>query len=270
MLGLVSFLARAGSAQTIQASGPLDSLLMDLRSGNEDREERALSEIAKLGPSAKDAAPAILDYMCAWEGWVDTRPYEGGVSTLTSIGPGAIPVLIDALGDEDDPVADATATVLGNLGRSSVEALKAVLRKDDPSGLRHGMAAWAGGRMEPTIAESATDALIAALRESRQRNKPGDRAAFVEALGHLSAPRVVPEVVACLGDADEYVRRTAIQALGGLDASSPAMNEALDKSGALQRLTEISEKDADQVPRRLARAASASLRQKMPRSGPSH
>jgi len=87
----------------------------------------AIRALGALGPTARDAAPALIDYVKNG----DTRSRPDAATALAKVGgPGlteVVPTLTQALNDRDADVRHAAVRALGALGpaaRSALPALK--------------------------------------------------------------------------------------------------------------------------------------------------
>jgi HEAT repeat protein len=220
-------------------------LIRDLATSDRELQEAALGHLGTLGPAAKDAIPGIFQYLqrVTDDSWAASwREFDRAVHVLTQIGPSGIPVLVEALDDPDDAVANAAQQVLGSFGSEAVPALTAVLREDVPNGQRHrpAMAAGALTRMEPRDARPAFEALLSAFCEARLKVARGERAdlnggvrvVLLQAIAHSGSKEaaVVQILVDSLEDPDWTVRVQAIRSLRETGAHGEAVALGLARS----------------------------------------
>lgn len=128
----------------------------------------------------------------------------------------AIPELMEALQDEDEPVRLNAAYALGAIGESAVPALIGAMREDSEDLRRH------AGYALSAMGEPAVPALIEATRDADGRV----RAAAVDALGDIGMPLpgVVSALTRVLSDEYDWARRHAADALGTI---GPGAREAV-------------------------------------------
>jgi HEAT repeat protein len=180
-------LARIGPGATA-AVGPLIS---SLESGPREVAEKAAYALVAIAPDDEEALRALVAAL----GTGARRPAE---LALASAGPGAVPLLIEALGEEDPTFQAAAARSLGTFGKDATAAVPALLR--------------AAGTVKD------------------QKGHPA-RQDFILALAGIGPP-VVPQLVKGLSDKDPAIRATAAGALrdigsGAIDAV-PALVRSLD------------------------------------------
>ena len=237
-------------AQT-QASQVVD-FVRQLQSQNVDVRLSAVKALARIGPEAKEAVPALIAALKDKDDGVRSFAAEAlgrigkeavpalivalkdqnagvrnsAVYTLGRIGPEAkevVPALIAALKDKDDGVRSFAAEALGRIGKEAVPALIAALK--DQNAVVRPLATYALGR----IGKEAVHALIAALKDQ----DAGRRSSAAEALGEMrpEAKEAAPALIATLKDQDAGVRRYAAEALGrigpGAKEAAPALIAAL-------------------------------------------
>src|SRR5512147_1587440 len=137
---------------------------------------------------------------------VDPEERREAAVDLSRAGRGAVPLLLRALGDTDWRVR-----------KTAVEGLVAFGGADVTAGLVHRLSAEdnAGAR------NSAIEALVLLGSASVEPllpllavHDPDVRKFAVDVLGDIRDSRVVPDLVARLGDPDENVRVAAAEALG--------------------------------------------------------
>lgn len=200
---------KAAAALLTRRTEATPALVKLVERGNDKERGRALALLARMGPDAAAAVPAVSK-------------------------------LID-----DDPEAKQRATLLavqalGRIGpraKESVPTLRKALQSEQP---RHPLrieATMALGRIGPD-AKDATPALIAALKEPTEKSGPL-RFHAATALGQIgpSAKAAVPALIELLNDRKVGpARLVAAQALGGIGAEAkdaiPALKQAADSKEA--------------------------------------
>ncbi len=218
---------------------------------------------AALGQfKAANAVVALLEGLRFWR----PGPFGGGnnqpmVDAIRAIGPASVPVLIDALSDEDprirlhaidllcemdepevwpglvealrDPewrIRLQAADGLGRLGRTeAVSHLVALLR--DPAGEVRIAAATALGRIG---SEAAVSGLARLLRDREWRAR-WTAAEALRQIGEAAIPELINLLV---GEETELTRRAAMQTLAAIGAAAiPALMEVLRQTDWDRRLT---------------------------------
>jgi hypothetical protein len=98
----------------------------------------AAAGLGKMGPSAKDAVPALAAVLSLDRGGRDYGPRVEAMAALSSIGgeaSAAVPALVGALGDRDPTLRRDAARLLGRIGKPAALPAEAALRKaarEDP------------------------------------------------------------------------------------------------------------------------------------------
>jgi HEAT repeat protein len=173
---------------------------------------KAIDALGRIGPDAKQAAPALLPFL----GDPSAEMRGRAVVALGEIGPDAkesIPGLIKALGDTDASVRKCAVLALYGIGPESKDAVAALVKSLEDTDLTVRMnAALALGRMGP----GAKDAVPALVKTLGQK-EAGLRAVAADALGGIG-----PEAKGAVGelerlaekDPQEFVRQYAHDALG--------------------------------------------------------
>ena len=185
---------------------------------NKDLRLYAVRVLAKIGPDAKEAAPALAMALADAEG--DFRRESQFV--LGMFGPAAapaVPELIKSLASDDDKVRNSAVYALGKIGPAA-KAASATLRKllDSDDDFARFAATWALVRIDPKDAKlvaAAVPALIKGLADER----PLVRAESAATLGELgpAAKSAMPELKKAAEDADANVSAAAKQALAEID-----------------------------------------------------
>jgi HEAT repeat protein len=149
----------------------------------------APSLLAKLGPDAKAAVPALMDALSSKQSALRLS----AVYALGEIGPDAkmVPALTDLLNDDEAHVRAAAATVLGKIGPEAKAAVPALVTtlKDLDAEVREA-AAGALGLIGPE-AKSAVTGLVELLKDKEGKV----RFAAADALLRLGERRAEAEVV---------------------------------------------------------------------------
>lgn len=240
-------------------AGAAPALLETFQAGDEEVRAAAARALWHLGPKARQVMPALLSLA---QGPIDkTTPAR---VLLASFGPRVVPVLVDALHDEDAARRETAAEVLGRIGppaRPAVSELIAALKdKSSAVALTAAMALAEidSTRARPAVplladsigtpgaaqalanigsdARSAVPALLAALKP-RKKNSEEDliRTGARLALARIGTPAVQP-LIDALKDKREGVAPLAGEALGWIlpppRAAVPALREALTNDRA--------------------------------------
>ncbi len=175
---------------------------------------RAAAIIARIGPPAKDAVPALIEAL-------DDANSETRIEVLLAlgaIGSGAevaVPEVTRALDDPDMNVRYAACCALGKIGGPACSAADELL--ENLSGVDRVLAvssAWALARLDPRcpkIAAKAVPVLIKALEESNPLVRL-QAAETLKLFGPL-AKDAVPALKGALHDTDPQVREAAAEAL---------------------------------------------------------
>ncbi|MFC1783765.1 HEAT repeat domain-containing protein [Planctomycetota bacterium] len=157
-------------------------------------------------------------------GWGRKRLLQDIFNDLIDLGPGAVPVLIQTLQDEDATLRSQAAIYLMFIrppARQAVPALKNALQ--DPDITVRINAAYALGKISPAQqGKLAVDVLARALDSDDHTVKLW--AVFTLAALGPTIDEVVPALVKAVKDEDILVRHSAIDALG---AMGPAAQQAL-------------------------------------------
>jgi HEAT repeat protein len=282
---------RASRSRRNEWSGGLDKdtendvskLIEALEDKERDKRSQAAARLGELG--AKEAIPALIarlrddDYrvredaaralgklkatgavLGLLEAIRQSRPgpFGGGgqsffIDALNQIGVMAVPVLVDALSDEDPRMRLTIVDLLGEIGETdAVTALASALRDpewrvrwraadalgklgdpaavpdllamlaDDSKDVRVS-AAWALGRIGH---DSAIEGLAKLLHDREWRVRWG----AAEALWEIGAA-AIPALIELLREQDDYVRRAAMRALAQIGSPAiPALIAALEDS----------------------------------------
>ena len=184
-------LLRGEAARTLGKIGPgtgvkevVPGLVEALRDKNEFVRKEVATALGNMGPSAKEAIPALIDLLGEGRPTGYTRADVGGAASeaLGKIGKDAVPLLVKALKSRDTDVRTGAAYAL-----AGIEAQ----------------------------AKDATGDSTAALGD----RDAGVRAAAACALGRIGpdAKSATPAVRGLLNDKDESVRKAATEALKRLD-----------------------------------------------------
>lgn len=175
---------------------------------------RAAAIIARIGPEAKAAVPALIDALDD----PDAATRSEVLLALAAMGPDARPaasVVIKCLNDPDLKVRYAACYCLGRLG-TEAEVAKEMLQRHlkSPDRFLALASAWALACIDPQCAETAARS-VAVLINGLKEREASTRVHAAEALGALGAlaKDAVPALRQALKDPSPEVRRAAGQAL---------------------------------------------------------
>jgi HEAT repeat protein len=181
--------------------------------------KEAMAALGLVGPPAAGAAPAIIRLA----GDPDIKTFQIG-DTLEKLGPGAVPALVEALGDGSPDEKNLVLDTLGNLEPAPEGALPALASLLDE----------AREKKDAKLAENIVGALgnFGAAGSSLLLPLLDDenillRIAAIEALASAGpkAAEALPALIKALDDADGEVRLTAAGAIGKI---GPGSKEAID------------------------------------------
>jgi HEAT repeat protein len=194
-----------------------------LEAGDVPARRRATDGLGMLGPAAREALPALVRALRD----ADEPVRLNAAYALGALGEPAVPAAADALRQGPEEARRAGGYALSAVGAPGVEALVAIARDaDEPARI---VALSALGDMGRDAA-AAVPALTALLRDAAgtvRRNA-------ADALGILGAAAspAVPALAAALGDEQPYVRINAATALARI---GPAASQATEVVPALAR-----------------------------------
>ena len=181
---------------------------------NKDLQLHAVRCLAKIGPAAKEAAPALAEALKDAEGEY-RREVQFVLGMFGADSAPAVPELIKSLASEDDQVRNSAIYALGKIGPAAKDAqpeLRKKLTGDDD--FARFAATWALVRIDPKdtkLAAAAVPALIKGLSDER----PLVRAEAAATLGELgsTAKSALAELKKVAEDADPNVSAAAKQAI---------------------------------------------------------
>jgi HEAT repeat protein len=184
-----------------------------------DLRKEAVAALGLIGPPAAGAAPAVIRLA----GDPDIKPFLIR-NTLEKLGPGAVPSLVEALGDGGPDERDLALETLMDLEQSPGGALPAIAalldeaRKEKDSKL--------AGKVAGALGAFGADGTSLLLPLLDDENVPL-RIAAIEALAAAGprASEALPALIKALDDADGGIRLAAAGALGKIGQGS---KEALD------------------------------------------
>ncbi|WP_313707634.1 HEAT repeat domain-containing protein, partial [Planktothrix agardhii] len=153
------------------------------------------------------------------------------IKTLKTLGSPAIPILVEALTDDQESIRRGAAFALGAMAQDAVDAVPALLAtlKDPVSAVR-----MDGAVALKQITTASPEALQQAVQELTPRlNHPDTAVRQGAALGlgviGSESPNTIPPLIGALKDTDEEVRLAAAIALKRMGAVAvPALKEALN------------------------------------------
>jgi HEAT repeat protein len=181
---------------------------------NKDLRLHAARVLGRIGPEAKEAAPALAAALDDAEG-----EYRREVQfALGAIGPAAapaVPSLIESLDSDDDQIRNSAVYALGRIGpaaKTSASALTKLLSSEDD--FVRFSALWALVRIEPNdkqLAAAAVPAMVVLLADSRELV----RAEAATTLGELgpAAKAALPDLKKASADANPTVSAAAKQSI---------------------------------------------------------
>jgi HEAT repeat protein len=203
-----------------------------LKNRHEDKSVRLklARTLGKLRPHAPEAVPVLIDALKDDDEEVRAAATEA-IGRMGAVAKDAVPTLVDLLQDDSRNVRWAAVIALGGIGPSAEEAVPALILivqdEDDPN---RGNAALAIGKVGPA-AKDAVPSLIHLLHNGPSSS----RGAAALGLGGIgpSAEEVVPALIQALGDSDGYVRKRAAEALTriGTPEALEALNQRRGRGG---------------------------------------
>jgi HEAT repeat protein len=209
---------------------PLDTLLVQIRSGPPELRRRAAGQLSTPGPRIEERLRALRGAL----GDPDRQVSTAAGWSLGEIGAPAIPVLSDALRDPDPAVRRRAAAAMGKVGLAARDAVKEAMT--DPDKSVRSMAALAIAGMGPRASRGAGAADLGSDRDLAQGLKSPDPAIRLSVLLRYQpyvgdTDRSLPLLIYALGDADPLVRRAAANTLVTLGPSArDALSAALSDS----------------------------------------
>ncbi|WP_315855558.1 HEAT repeat domain-containing protein [Synechococcus sp. RedBA-s] len=192
-----------------------------------------------LGAIGTAAVPALCHALRTHENVTVRR---AAAKTLTLIAdPGALPVLVEALLNDGDPVVQGSAVgAMAATGECAVEALIAVLSSSESSSMHLGLASWGLA----FVGAQAPAALRRAARSSHTEVRIAAIAALGEQIQSLDDQEARELVIEALGDSAELVRAEAVILLGKLHEptwATPLLTPLLgDNSAQVRKNTALS------------------------------
>ncbi|NQU21814.1 MAG: HEAT repeat domain-containing protein [Candidatus Nealsonbacteria bacterium] len=183
-----------------------------------DARARAAAIIARIGPAAKEAVPALIEALKDEN--AQTRCEV--LFAIAAIGPDAkeaVAAAIDSLGDPEEDVCYAACLALGKIGPDAIEAKSALKKnlaaKDEFLPMT---SAWALVQIDPKCEECCKET-VPILIKALQQPKAITRMHAAEALGALGplAKDAVDALKKAAKDDDEYVSAAATEALKAVE-----------------------------------------------------
>jgi HEAT repeat protein len=194
--------------------------------------DKALELLAREGPDAADAAPALVNALH----WYPPRDLT---AALLKIGEPALPALISAIDDpEQQDIHTAAMVVLQQFGPKAKPALPSLLRMlTTPDETIAAQAAASVG----AVGSAATDAVAPLLKIAASPNHDGRRHA-IDALGLIGSPAkaALPALIAFFSNNAQQTRAVAIRAVYriGQDAVEP-LTKALGDADPNVRISSV-------------------------------
>lgn len=203
----------SGRRRRPRVNGKDAALLTTLRT---EHESAGLQAAYALGTGA---VPALVEML----GDESEAARRNAGYALTAIGAPAVPALVEAAADARATMRASAADVLGDLGRDARSAVPVLIRAlEDHSELVRRNAAQALGLVD-TAAHSAAPALTGVLHDADEWVRRNAALALAR-LGPAAAA-AVPDLVRSLEDDNRYVRAKAAHALRRVN--TPQAQEAL-------------------------------------------
>jgi HEAT repeat protein len=181
---------------------------------NKELQLYAVRVLAKIGPDAKEAAPALAEALKDAEGEF-RREVQFVLGLFGADAAPAVPELIESLSSNDDHVRNSAIYALGKIGPGAKAASRDLhkLLASDEEFVRFA-ATWALVRIDPKdtkLAAAAVPALVKGLSDER----PLVRSESAATLGELgsAAKSALPELKKAADDTDASVSAAAKQAI---------------------------------------------------------
>lgn len=174
----------------------------------------AVRVLAKIGPDAKEAAPALAEALDDAEGEF-RREVQFVLGLFGEDSAPAVPELIKSLSSDDEQIRNSAVYALGKIGPAAKAAssdLRKLLASDDE--FVRFAATWALVRIDPTDAKLAA-AAVPALTKGLSDERPLVRAESAATLGELgaAAKAALPQLKKAADDSDPNVSAAAKQAI---------------------------------------------------------
>lgn len=174
----------------------------------------AVRILAKVGPDAKEAAPALAETLKDADGEY-RREAQFVLGMFGADAAPAVPELIKSLGSDDEQVRNSAVYALGKIGPMAKAALPALreLGKSDDDFARFA-ATWAQVRIDPKD-QKLVEAAVSELQKGLSDERPLVRAESASTLGELgaAAKSALPGLNKATKDADASVSDAAKRAI---------------------------------------------------------
>lgn len=181
---------------------------------NKDLRLYAVRILAKIGPDAKEAAPALAEALKGSEGDF-RREAQFVLGTFGADAAPAVPELTKSLDSDDEQVRNSAVYALGKIGPAAKAALPALrgLRESDDAFVRFA-ATWALVKIDPKNSQLIA-AAVTELRKGLSDERPLVRLESAAALGELgtAATSALPELKKAAADEDADVSAAAKRAI---------------------------------------------------------
>lgn len=195
----------------------------------EDSRPRAAAILARIGPKAAAAVPALADALA------DENPETRSeiLMALAAIGPSAAPAtaaVIELLGDPEEDVCYAACFALGQIGLkadAAKEHLGKCLAGDDEFLCM--AAAWALACTDPFSEETAAKA-VPVLAKALVDPEPMTRLQAAQVLGRFGslASDALPELEKLLEDSNADIKAAAAETIKVIKSGVPAIPDGLE------------------------------------------
>ncbi len=213
----------ANAIDALSSIGPRALKHIDSALQNKDLRHYAVRLIARLGPEAKDAVPALIEAIGSGSRDPDDREFvreaQFAISTIGAAARDAVPALIKSLDVDDEEIQASASYALGKIGPAARGAVLA-LRKS--MGSESNLVQLASVRALLEIQPGQRDLLgIAAplLVKALNSDREMVRAEAAAALGEMgsTAKNAIPRIRKLLEDDSDVVRQAAAEALQKLN-----------------------------------------------------
>jgi len=198
-------------------------LLRLLFSADSSLRWKAANVLAKIGPEAHDAAPALAKCLDDADPFVRKVAAEA-LGEIKDTRPEVLAAMVAKLSGDERDLVIRPLSKFGSAAESAAPALIAIIDNESLGDRTRWEAIRTLGKIGPA-ARGAIPALIAALKD-----KDDDvREHAAESLGEIGAVVAIPNLTATLGDESPKVRRDAVRSLGQLGSAAKSAIAAIEK-----------------------------------------